>query len=80
MPSIFKKSPILSHYMTHNLIWQTESLSPIIEYKLKFRQVPSGNITPQNRHHATHWNELIIPSDISESKFIIIRILFEQIN
>lgn len=69
MPSIFKKSPIMSKFLTHNLIWQTESLSPIIEYKLKFRQVPSGNITPMNRHHPTHWNELIIPAEMSESKW-----------
>lgn len=66
MAPIFKKSPILSHYMTQNLIWQTESLSPIIEYKLKFRQIPSGNITPLNRHQPTHWNELIVPAEISE--------------
>lgn len=68
MPSIFKKSPIMSNSMAFNLIWQTESLSPIIEYKLKFRQIPSGNITPQNRHFPMHWNELIVPSDVSEGK------------
>lgn len=42
MACVFKSSPIASTPTTHNLIWQTESLSPIIEYKLKFRQVPSG--------------------------------------
>lgn len=68
MPPIFKKSPLMSAFMTHNLIWQTESLSPIYEYKLKFRQVPSGNITPLHRNHPIEWNELIIPADISEGK------------
>lgn len=68
MPPIFKKSPLVSAFMTHNLIWQTESLSPIYEYKLKFRQVPSGNITPLNRNHPVDWNELIIPADISEGE------------
>lgn len=66
MPAVFKKSPLLSAFMTHNLIWQTESLSPIYEYKMKFRQVPSGNITPLNRNHPIDWNELIIPAEISE--------------
>lgn len=66
MPSAFKKSPLVSSYMTYNLIWQTESLSPIIEYKLKFRQVPSGNITPQSRNYLTFWNELIVPAELSE--------------
>lgn len=68
MPPIFKKSPLVSAFMTHNLIWQTESLSPIYEHKLKFRQVPSGNITPLNRNHPVDWNELIIPADISEGE------------
>lgn len=72
MPPIFKKSPLVSAFMTHNLIWQTESLSPIYEYKLKFRQVPSGNITPLNRNHPVDWNELIIPADISEGEASIV--------
>lgn len=70
MPPIFKKSPLMSAFMTHNLIWQTESQSPIFEYKLKFRQVPSGNITPLNRNHPVDWNELIIPADVSEGEKI----------
>lgn len=73
MPPTFKKSPLLAQHMTYNLIWQTESLSPIIEYKLKFRQIPSGNITPHNRHFATHWNELIVPADLSEGKLYSVR-------
>lgn len=70
MQSTFKKSPVVSTYMSHNLIWQTESLSAIIEYKLKFRQVPSGNITPLNRNHPVEWNELIIPAELSEGKMM----------
>lgn len=54
--------------MTHNLIWQTESLSQIFEYKLKFRQIPSGNIGPLNRQLGIEWNELVIPSELSEGK------------
>lgn len=68
MPPVFKKSPLMPAFMTHNLIWQTESLSPIYEYKLKFRQVPSGNITPLNRNQPIDWNELIIPAEISEGE------------
>lgn len=63
---IFKRSPLVSAYMTHNLIWQTESLSPLFEHKMRFRQVPSGNITPHNRHHSADWTELIIPAEVSE--------------
>lgn len=66
MPSTFKTSPLASTPMTHNLIWQTESLSEIFEYKLKFRQIPSGNITPNNRYNSIEWNELVIPSGSSE--------------
>lgn len=66
MQPVFKKSPLVSEFMTHNLIWQTESLSPIFEHRLLFRQVPSGNITPLNRNHPVDWNELIIPADISD--------------
>lgn len=66
MPSVFKTSPLASTPMTHNLIWQTESLSEIFEYKLKFRQIPSGNVTPNNRYNSIEWNELVIPSAMSE--------------
>lgn len=72
MQSVFKKSPLASNNLAHNLIWQTESLSPLIEYKLKFRQVPSGNITPMNRNHPVHWNELIIPAEMSDGKHKIL--------
>lgn len=69
MSSIFKTSPLASMPMTHNLIWQTESLSEIFEYKLKFRQIQSGNITPNNRYNSIEWNELVIPSGTSEGSF-----------
>ncbi|XP_052873116.1 neurotrimin [Anopheles cruzii] len=60
----FKPAAEMSSPTTHNFIWQTESFSPIIEYKLKFRRVPSGNVTPARRTFPQHdWNELIIPSD-----------------
>lgn len=66
MTPIFKKSPLASTHNAHNLIWQTESLSPIFEHKLKFRQVPSGNITPHNRKQTIGWIEIIIPAEVSE--------------
>lgn len=69
MPSSFKTSPLVSTPMTHNLIWQTESLSALIEYKLKFRQIPSGNVTPYSRHSNVEWMELIIPAGESEGNF-----------
>lgn len=63
---IFKRSPAQSTHNAHGLIWQTESLSPIFEHKLKFRQVPSGNITPSNRRSLGGWVEIIVPADESE--------------
>lgn len=43
LPCTFKVNPGPGQKPTsHMLIWQTESLSPISEYKLKFRQLPSG--------------------------------------
>lgn len=66
MPSTFKKSPIVSSSTTHNLIWTTESFSPIIEYNLKFRQVPSGNIGPDSPGYDTRWKELTIPGEAGE--------------
>ncbi|XP_058461966.1 hemicentin-1 [Malaya genurostris] len=63
MPASFKPSAEMSSPTTHNLIWQVESFSTIIEYKLKFRMIPSGNITPSRRYPNLPWSELIIPSD-----------------
>lgn len=42
MPCTFKISPDMQSPTSHILVWQTESFSPVIEFKLKFRQVPSG--------------------------------------
>lgn len=66
MQASFKPSTEMSSPTTHNLIWQVESFSPIIEYKLKFRKIPSGNITPSKRYPNLPWSELIIPSDFSD--------------
>lgn len=66
MVPIFKRSPQTQDHMAHYLIWQTESLSPIFEHKLKFRKIPSGNVTPHNRKHASAWHEIIVPAEVSE--------------
>ncbi|XP_055920002.1 hemicentin-2 [Eupeodes corollae] len=66
MPCVFKINPAVQSSTSHNMIWQTESQSPINEFKLKFRQIPSGNVTPQNRAFAIEWTELTIPSEFSE--------------
>lgn len=63
MPASFKPSAEMSSPSTHNLVWQVESFSTVIEYKLKFRKIPSGNITPNKRYPNLPWSELIIPSD-----------------
>lgn len=70
MMPVFKRSPQGHDQMAHYLIWQTESLSPIIEHILKFRKIPSGNITPHVRKHASEWHEIIVPADVSEGKAI----------
>lgn len=65
-PSIFKPSPVASLQTTYNFIWSTESFSPIIEYNLKFRQIPHGNIIIENRKYDSRWKELIIPGEASD--------------
>ncbi|XP_031623591.1 neuronal growth regulator 1 [Contarinia nasturtii] len=62
----FKKSPQTQDPSSHYLIWQIESLSPLFEHILKFRKVPSGNVTPHNRKYATAWHEIVVPAEISE--------------
>lgn len=58
--SIFKSSPIRSNGRTFNLLWQTESYSPISEYRLKFR--------PESRRHkADDWREITIPAEYSDA-------------
>lgn len=42
MPCIFKINPGTQSSTSHVLVWQTESMLPIMEFKLKFRQIPSG--------------------------------------
>lgn len=44
MPCTFKISPDMQSPTSHLLVWQTESFSPVIEFKLKFRQIPSGKL------------------------------------
>lgn len=42
MPCVFKINPGTQSSTSHALVWQTESMLPIMEFKLKFRQIPSG--------------------------------------
>lgn len=60
-PSVFKSSPIRSMGKSFNLLWQTESYSPISEYRLKFR--PES----QNRRVAVDWREITIPAEFSDA-------------
>lgn len=50
------------------LSWQTESLSPIIDYKFKFRKVPSGNESFR-KSGSFMWNQLTIPADRTTGPF-----------
>lgn len=47
---------------TKLLSWQTQSLSPIIDYKFKFKLVQTGNENFQPRVKS-YWNTLTIPAD-----------------
>jgi neurotrimin len=47
---------------TKVLSWQTQSLSPVIDYKFRFRQVPTGNESFRKRGKFL-WNLLTIPAD-----------------
>ncbi|KAH8416118.1 hypothetical protein KR222_008510, partial [Zaprionus bogoriensis] len=62
MPCIFKINPGTQSSTSHVLVWQTESMLPIMEFKLKFRQIPSANITKAVR---TNWTELTIPAQVT---------------
>ncbi|SPP75075.1 neurotrimin [Drosophila guanche] len=68
MPCIFKINPGTQSSTSHVLVWQTESLLPIMEFKLKFRQIPSNNITRQIR---TNWTELTIPAQATNGLIYI---------
>ncbi|XP_073812116.1 wrapper [Musca autumnalis] len=66
MPCTFKISPDMQSPTSHTLVWQTESFSPVIEFKLKFRQVPSETtVSFTTLASRPEWTELTIPSDIS---------------
>ncbi|EDW01293.1 immunoglobulin superfamily member 10 [Drosophila grimshawi] len=62
MPCVFKINPGTQSSTSHVLVWQTESMLPIMEFKLKFRQIPSANITRTIR---TNWTELTIPAQVT---------------
>lgn len=68
MVPIFKRSPMASDPMAHYLVWHTESLSPIFEHRLRFRKIPSGNVTPINRKYASEWHDIIIPAEVSDGR------------
>lgn len=59
--SIFKPSPIRSLGRTFNLLWQTESYSPISEYRLKFRT------ESPRRSRVDDWREITIPAEYSDA-------------
>lgn len=65
MPCLFKINPGTQSSTSHGLVWQTESLLPIMEFKLKFRQIPSNNAT---RSVKTNWTELTIPAQATNGK------------
>ncbi|XP_004517849.1 hemicentin-1 [Ceratitis capitata] len=67
MPCVFKINPGVQSSTSHVLVWQTESLSALMEFKLKFRQIPSASITPQTLDvdYKTEWTILTIPSELS---------------
>uniref|UniRef100_T1GNL9 Ig-like domain-containing protein n=1 Tax=Megaselia scalaris TaxID=36166 RepID=T1GNL9_MEGSC len=66
LPCAFKVNPGLQKPTSHMLIWQTESLSPISEYKLKFRQIPSGSGRSTQSTRSIDWTEFTIPAEWSE--------------
>ena len=63
---VFKFQPEMTTPTKHKMIWSTESFAPIVEYKLRFRKIPSGNVTPSKRFPDIQWFDLIVPSDGSE--------------
>lgn len=65
MPCLFKINPGTQSSTSHGLVWQTESLLPIMEFKLKFRQIPSNNATRSVR---TNWTELTIPGQATNGE------------
>ncbi|XP_054284253.1 neurotrimin-like [Macrosteles quadrilineatus] len=55
-PAEFKRGPRQSNLHNYTLIWEVESYSPIIEYKLMFRKHQSSS-------EQTDWAEMIVPAD-----------------
>lgn len=53
---------------SRTLSWETESLSPIIDYKFKFRKVPTGNENFRKGGNFM-WNQLTIPADRTTGPF-----------
>jgi hypothetical protein len=66
-PSFENKSNVASP-TSKTLSWQTESLSPIIDYKFKFRKVPTGNENFR-KTGIFMWNQLPIPADRTTGMF-----------
>lgn len=66
-PQFENKSNVASP-TTKPLSWQTESLSPIIDYKFKFRKVPTGNENFR-KTGVFMWFQLTIPADQSSAMF-----------
>jgi Fibronectin type III domain/Immunoglobulin I-set domain len=66
-PSFENKSNVASA-TSKTLSWQTESLSPIIDYKFKFRKVPTGNENFR-KSGSFMWNQLTIPADRTTGPF-----------
>lgn len=66
MRSTFRRDQ-LNTPTSQMLVWQTESPSPIIEFKLKFRQLMTGNIINQQNQRNALWNEFAIPADTDSS-------------
>lgn len=68
-PSVFKPSPIAAMGRNFNLLWQTESYSPISEYRLKFRVVKLNRIMTMHGKMAalSDWREITIPGEYSEA-------------
>lgn len=64
-PPTFKSAPATLEPLSHNLIWQCESLSDILDYLLRFRQLPTRTqLIPatNNRYPGVEWRNLTIPA------------------
>ncbi|XP_046676192.1 neurotrimin-like isoform X3 [Homalodisca vitripennis] len=57
-PAAFKRGPKQSSNHNYTLIWEVESYSAIIEYKLLFKK-------HQGSSEMTDWTEIIVPADSS---------------